>query len=167
MSLSDGSLCCYKERGCHPGWGFSGGTPGSSGRVSSSARSQDAPPGGFAVRRKGTDLFAKGHGFIRAMRCGRNSFLVAFRPCLVPQRLKPAKGASRLDNIGTGLSRVVAGRLPMEIIGTGSVVPFHKWRPDLRGAHLARPAVDLSRRSLSGCATRAPLISKSAALLCP
>ena len=176
MSLSDGSLCCYKERGCYRGWGFSGGTPRSSGRVRSSARSQNAPLGGFAVlrkgtdssaSRKGTDSFAKGHGFIRAMRCATNSFLVAFRPCLVPQRLKPAKGASRLDNIGTGLSRVVAGRLPMEIIGTGSVVPFHKWRPDLRGAHLARPAVDLSRRSLSGCATRAPLISKSAALLCP
>ena len=43
MSLPDGSLCCYKERGCYPGWGFSGGTPGSSGRVSSSARSQNAP----------------------------------------------------------------------------------------------------------------------------
>jgi hypothetical protein len=97
---------------------------------------------------------AKGHGFIRAMRRATNSFLVAFRPCLVPQRLKPAKGASRLDNIGTGLSRVVAARLPMEIIGTGSIVPFRKSRPDLRGAHLARRAVDLSRRSLSGCASR-------------
>jgi hypothetical protein len=94
MSLSDGSLCCYKERGCYRGWGFSGGTPGSSGRVRSSARSQNAPLGGFAVlrkgtdssaSRKGTDSFAKGHGFIRAMRCATNSFLVAFRPCLVPQ----------------------------------------------------------------------------------
>lgn len=45
---------------------------------------------------------AKGHGFIRAMRGGTNSLLVAFRPCLVPQRLKPLKG---------GLSRVVAARL--------------------------------------------------------
>jgi hypothetical protein len=43
MSLSDGNLCCYKERGCYPGWGFSGGTPGSSGRLSRSARSQNAP----------------------------------------------------------------------------------------------------------------------------
>ena len=45
MSLPDGSLCCYKERGCYPVWGFSGGTPGSSGRVSRSARSQNAPLG--------------------------------------------------------------------------------------------------------------------------
>ena len=45
MSLPDGSLSCYKERGCYPVWGFSGGTPGSSGRVSSSARSQNAPLG--------------------------------------------------------------------------------------------------------------------------
>jgi hypothetical protein len=90
---------------------------------------------------------AKGHGFIRAMRRATNSFVVAFRPWLVPQRLKPAKGA---------LSRVVAARLPMEIIGTGSVVPFHKWRPDHRGARPPRLAVDLSRRSLSGCATRVP-----------
>jgi hypothetical protein len=44
--------------------GFPEAPRGSSGRVSSSARSQDAPPGEFAVRRKGTDLFAKGHGFI-------------------------------------------------------------------------------------------------------
>jgi hypothetical protein len=40
MSLSDDNLCCYKERGCYPGWGFSGGTPGSSGRVSSSLVAQ-------------------------------------------------------------------------------------------------------------------------------
>ena len=45
---------------------------------------------------------AKGHGFIRGMRCGTNSFLVAFGPGLMPQRLKPVKG---------GLSRVVVARL--------------------------------------------------------
>ena len=28
MSLFDGNLCCYKERGYYPAWGFSGGTPG-------------------------------------------------------------------------------------------------------------------------------------------
>ena len=62
MSLPDGSLCCYKERGCYPGWGFSGGTPGSSGRGSRSARSQNAPLGGFAVLRKGTDSSASRKG---------------------------------------------------------------------------------------------------------
>ena len=53
MSLPDGNLCYYKERGCYPGWGFSGGTPDSSGRMSSGARSQNAPRGaqGSAVRR--------------------------------------------------------------------------------------------------------------------
>ena len=43
MSLSGGSLCCCKERACYPGWGFSAGTRGSRGRLSSSARSQNAP----------------------------------------------------------------------------------------------------------------------------
>ena len=53
MLLTEGNLCCYKERGCYPGWGFSGGTPGSSGRMSSGARSQNAPLGAqcSAVRR--------------------------------------------------------------------------------------------------------------------
>ncbi|MCJ7503787.1 MAG: hypothetical protein MUP80_12105, partial [Acidobacteriia bacterium] len=35
---------------------------------------------------------AKGHGFIRAGKCGRDCFLLAFRPCSVAQRLKPVKG---------------------------------------------------------------------------
>jgi hypothetical protein len=62
MSLAKGNLCCYKERGCYPGCGFSGGTPGSSGRASSGARSPNAPPGEFAVLRKGTDSFASRKG---------------------------------------------------------------------------------------------------------
>ena len=45
-----------------------------------------------SAKGRGFICVAKGHGFIRAMTCATNSFVVAFRPCLVPQRLKPAGG---------------------------------------------------------------------------
>jgi hypothetical protein len=57
MSLSDGSLCCYKERGCYPAWGFSGGTPGFE-----RPREQQRPVAGRATRRICGS--AKGHGLI-------------------------------------------------------------------------------------------------------
>ena len=47
----------------------------------------------------------------------------------------------------------------MEIIGTSSVVPFHKWRPDHRGARPPRLAVGLSRCYLIGM--RQPPVTQS------